>query len=148
MSFSVKPKAGEKEVSPNTLFSLWHEFSTDFKEQWKRHNKLMLQERCDFFLLFLFRLPYTPSLIAERFDFMSYKSSPAPISNSFLPPRPLALFFFWKPADLFKCHYRCTDVPDIFPSVDSQPINNFEYISCSPEIISRSFKFMRGKEVK
>ncbi|XP_037542061.1 formin-2 [Nematolebias whitei] len=45
VSFSVKPKAGEKEVSPNTFFSVWHEFSTDFKEQWKRHNKLLLQER-------------------------------------------------------------------------------------------------------
>ncbi|KAM4591298.1 uncharacterized protein fmn2a isoform 2-T2 [Odontesthes bonariensis] len=45
VSFSVKPKAGEKEVSPNTFFSIWHEFSTDFKEQWKKHNKLMLQER-------------------------------------------------------------------------------------------------------
>lgn len=45
VSFSVKPKAGEKEVSPNTFFSLWHEFSSDFKEQWKRQNKLMLQER-------------------------------------------------------------------------------------------------------
>ncbi|XP_029927242.1 formin-2 [Myripristis murdjan] len=43
--FSVKPKAGEKEVSPNTFFSIWHEFSTDFKEQWKKENKLMLQER-------------------------------------------------------------------------------------------------------
>ncbi|XP_078129423.1 uncharacterized protein fmn2a [Sander vitreus] len=45
MSFSVKPKAGEKEVSPNTFFSIWHEFSTDFKDQWKKQNKLMLQER-------------------------------------------------------------------------------------------------------
>uniref|UniRef100_A0A3P8S6X8 FH2 domain-containing protein n=1 Tax=Amphiprion percula TaxID=161767 RepID=A0A3P8S6X8_AMPPE len=44
VSFSVKPKAGEKEVSPSTLFSVWHEFSTDFKDQWKKHNKLMLQE--------------------------------------------------------------------------------------------------------
>ncbi|XP_060943738.1 formin-2 [Limanda limanda] len=44
-SFSVKPKAGEKEVSPNTLFSIWHEFSTDFKDQWKKKNKLMLEER-------------------------------------------------------------------------------------------------------
>ncbi|XP_051935663.1 formin-2 [Hippocampus zosterae] len=44
-SFSVKPKPGEKEASPNTLFGLWHEFSTDFKEQWKKHNKLMLKER-------------------------------------------------------------------------------------------------------
>lgn len=45
VSFSVKPKAGEKEVSPNTFFSVWHEFSSDFKEHWKRQNKLMLQER-------------------------------------------------------------------------------------------------------
>eukprot|EP00066_Takifugu_rubripes_P011995 XP_011601261.1 PREDICTED: formin-2-like isoform X1 [Takifugu rubripes] len=45
VSFSVKPKSGEKEVSLNTFFSVWHEFSTDFKEQWKRQNKLMLQER-------------------------------------------------------------------------------------------------------
>ncbi|XP_039995260.1 formin-2 isoform X2 [Xiphias gladius] len=44
-SFSVKPKAGEKEVSLNTFFSIWHEFSTDFKDQWKKQNKLMLQER-------------------------------------------------------------------------------------------------------
>uniref|UniRef100_A0A8C3ABM8 FH2 domain-containing protein n=1 Tax=Cyclopterus lumpus TaxID=8103 RepID=A0A8C3ABM8_CYCLU len=45
VSFSVKPKAGEKEVSPNTFFSIWHEFSTDFKDQWKKQNKLMLLER-------------------------------------------------------------------------------------------------------
>ncbi|XP_017560422.1 formin-2 isoform X2 [Pygocentrus nattereri] len=43
--FSVKPKAGEKEVSPNTIFSLWHEFSTDFKDLWKKENKLLLKER-------------------------------------------------------------------------------------------------------
>ncbi|XP_034165353.2 formin-2 isoform X1 [Pangasianodon hypophthalmus] len=45
MFFSVKPKSGEKEVSPNTFFSLWHEFSTDFKDLWKKENKLILQER-------------------------------------------------------------------------------------------------------
>ncbi|XP_061915097.1 formin-2 [Entelurus aequoreus] len=45
VSFSVKAKAGEKEVSPNTVFSIWHQFSTDFKEQWKKQNKLMLKER-------------------------------------------------------------------------------------------------------
>ncbi|KAL2083647.1 hypothetical protein ACEWY4_021420 [Coilia grayii] len=44
--FAIKPKAGEKEVSPSTLFSVWHEFSTDFKELWKRENKLLLQQRC------------------------------------------------------------------------------------------------------
>ncbi|XP_018581599.2 formin-2 isoform X2 [Scleropages formosus] len=43
--FSVKPKMGEKEVSPLTFFSVWHEFSTDFKDMWKRENKLILQER-------------------------------------------------------------------------------------------------------
>lgn len=43
--FSVKAKAGEKEVSPNTLFSIWHEFSSDFKDQWKKENKAILKER-------------------------------------------------------------------------------------------------------
>ncbi|XP_072265188.1 formin-2 isoform X2 [Pyxicephalus adspersus] len=43
--FCVKPKLGEKEVSPNTFFSIWHEFSTDFKDSWKKENKLILQER-------------------------------------------------------------------------------------------------------
>lgn len=41
----VKPKLGEKEVSPNTFFSIWHEFSTDFKDHWKRETRVMLQER-------------------------------------------------------------------------------------------------------
>lgn len=50
VSFSVKAKSGEKEVSLNTFFSVWHEFSTDFKEQWKRQNKLILQERWDLVL--------------------------------------------------------------------------------------------------
>ncbi|KAL2077927.1 hypothetical protein ACEWY4_025612 [Coilia grayii] len=43
--FLVKPKLGEKEVSPNAFFSVWHEFSTDFKDQWKKETKVMLQER-------------------------------------------------------------------------------------------------------
>ena len=43
--FLVKAKAGEKEVSPNTLFSIWHEFSSDFKDQWKKENKAILKER-------------------------------------------------------------------------------------------------------
>ncbi|XP_016091405.1 formin-2 [Sinocyclocheilus grahami] len=46
MFFSVKPKAGEKEVSPNTFFTVWHEFSSNFKELWKRENRCLLQERC------------------------------------------------------------------------------------------------------
>uniref|UniRef100_A0A672R1Q6 FH2 domain-containing protein n=1 Tax=Sinocyclocheilus grahami TaxID=75366 RepID=A0A672R1Q6_SINGR len=45
MFFSVKPKAGEKEVSPNTFFTVWHEFSSNFKELWKRENRCLLQER-------------------------------------------------------------------------------------------------------
>ncbi|CAJ1080469.1 LOW QUALITY PROTEIN: formin-2 [Xyrichtys novacula] len=45
VSFSVKAKAGEKEVSPNTVFSVWHEFSSDFKDQWKKENKVILKER-------------------------------------------------------------------------------------------------------
>ncbi|KAF5895138.1 formin-2 isoform X1, partial [Clarias magur] len=43
--FCVKAKSGEKEVSPHTFFSVWHEFSTDFKDLWKKENKLILQER-------------------------------------------------------------------------------------------------------
>ncbi|OCT80102.1 formin-2 [Xenopus laevis] len=43
--FCVKPKIGEKEVSPNSFFSIWHEFTTDFKDFWKKENKLILQER-------------------------------------------------------------------------------------------------------
>ena len=46
--FSVKAKMGEKEVSPHTFFSVWHEFSTDFKDLWKKENKLILQERLVF----------------------------------------------------------------------------------------------------
>lgn len=45
MFFSVKAKAGEKEVSPNTVFCIWHEFSSDFKDQWKKENKAILKER-------------------------------------------------------------------------------------------------------
>ncbi|KAK2843803.1 hypothetical protein Q7C36_012018 [Tachysurus vachellii] len=43
--FSVKPKGEEKEVSPNTFFSVWVEFSSDFKDLWKKENKLLLKER-------------------------------------------------------------------------------------------------------
>ncbi|XP_062863943.1 formin-2 [Trichomycterus rosablanca] len=43
--FSVKPKGGEKEVSPNTFFSVWQEFSSDFKDVWKKENKRLLKER-------------------------------------------------------------------------------------------------------
>ncbi|XP_057625074.1 formin-2 [Chionomys nivalis] len=43
--YFMKPKIGEKEVSPNVFFSVWHEFSSDFKDSWKKENKLILQER-------------------------------------------------------------------------------------------------------
>uniref|UniRef100_A0A6J0T6J9 Formin-2 n=1 Tax=Pogona vitticeps TaxID=103695 RepID=A0A6J0T6J9_9SAUR len=43
--FCMKAKMGEKEVSLNAFFSIWHEFSSDFKEFWKKENKLILQER-------------------------------------------------------------------------------------------------------
>ncbi|ERE73308.1 formin-2-like protein [Cricetulus griseus] len=43
--YFMKPKLGEKEVSPNVFFSVWHEFSSDFKDSWKKENKLILQER-------------------------------------------------------------------------------------------------------
>uniref|UniRef100_UPI00398F6836 formin-2 n=1 Tax=Pristiophorus japonicus TaxID=55135 RepID=UPI00398F6836 len=43
--FSMKPKSGDKEVTPNHLFTLWHEFCTDFKEYWKKENKVILQEK-------------------------------------------------------------------------------------------------------
>ncbi|KFP33220.1 Formin-2, partial [Colius striatus] len=43
--FCMKQKMGEKEVSPHSFFSIWHEFSSDFKDFWKKENKLILQER-------------------------------------------------------------------------------------------------------
>ncbi|KAK1792876.1 hypothetical protein P4O66_001581 [Electrophorus voltai] len=43
--FAQKPKGGEKEVSPHTFFSIWHEFSLDFKDLWKTENKQILKER-------------------------------------------------------------------------------------------------------
>ncbi|KAK3537990.1 hypothetical protein QTP70_026505 [Hemibagrus guttatus] len=43
--FSVKPKGEEKEVSPSTLFSVWFEFSSDFKDLWKKETQLLLKER-------------------------------------------------------------------------------------------------------
>ncbi|XP_061666146.1 formin-2 isoform X2 [Syngnathoides biaculeatus] len=43
--YCMKAKAGEKEVSPNTIFSLWYEFSSDFKDLWKKENKSILKER-------------------------------------------------------------------------------------------------------
>uniref|UniRef100_A0AAZ3Q6R7 FH2 domain-containing protein n=1 Tax=Oncorhynchus tshawytscha TaxID=74940 RepID=A0AAZ3Q6R7_ONCTS len=44
--YQVKAKMGEKEVSPHTFFSVWHDFSSDFKDLWKKENKMILQESC------------------------------------------------------------------------------------------------------
>lgn len=49
MLFSVKAKPGEKEISPNTVFCVWHEFSSDFKDYWKKENKAILKERYNSF---------------------------------------------------------------------------------------------------
>ncbi|XP_069792227.1 formin-2-like [Narcine bancroftii] len=43
--FSMKPKSGDKEVTPNVFFTLWHEFCTDFKEYWKKESKVILKEK-------------------------------------------------------------------------------------------------------
>ncbi|XP_063295980.1 formin-1 [Pelobates fuscus] len=43
--FGTKPKAGEKEVSPNSFFVVWYEFCSDFKDVWKRESKTFSTER-------------------------------------------------------------------------------------------------------
>lgn len=43
--FGVKPKPGDKEVSPSYVFILWYEFCNDFKNTWKRQSKNISQER-------------------------------------------------------------------------------------------------------
>uniref|UniRef100_A0A9J8C9W9 Formin 1 n=1 Tax=Cyprinus carpio carpio TaxID=630221 RepID=A0A9J8C9W9_CYPCA len=45
MYFGLKPKSGEKEVSPNFIFMLWYEFCNDFKSTWTRENKNISKER-------------------------------------------------------------------------------------------------------
>ncbi|XP_026096651.1 formin [Carassius auratus] len=45
MYFGLKPKSGEKEVSPNHIFMLWYEFCNDFKSIWNRENKNISKER-------------------------------------------------------------------------------------------------------
>uniref|UniRef100_A0A673H6Z5 FH2 domain-containing protein n=1 Tax=Sinocyclocheilus rhinocerous TaxID=307959 RepID=A0A673H6Z5_9TELE len=39
MYFGLRPKSGEKEVSPSFIFMLWYEFCNDFKSTWNRENK-------------------------------------------------------------------------------------------------------------
>ncbi|XP_073683598.1 uncharacterized protein [Garra rufa] len=43
--FGLKPKSGEKDVSPNYIFMLWYEFCNDFKSIWNRENKNISKER-------------------------------------------------------------------------------------------------------
>lgn len=45
MYFGLKPKSGEKEVSPNVIFMLWYEFCNDFKNTWNREIKTISKER-------------------------------------------------------------------------------------------------------
>ncbi|KAJ8269876.1 hypothetical protein GJAV_G00107790 [Gymnothorax javanicus] len=42
--FGVKPKSGEKEVTPDLVFNLWFEFCRDFKSAWKREMKIISRE--------------------------------------------------------------------------------------------------------
>ncbi|KAA8583009.1 hypothetical protein FQN60_015555 [Etheostoma spectabile] len=43
--FGLKPKSGEKEVTPAHVLMLWFEFCADFKASWKRENKTIYNER-------------------------------------------------------------------------------------------------------
>ncbi|XP_064182591.1 formin isoform X2 [Anguilla rostrata] len=43
--FGVKPKSGEKEVAPSSVFMLWYEFCNDFKNTWKQESKNISKER-------------------------------------------------------------------------------------------------------
>lgn len=43
--FGLKPKTGEKEVTPDYLFMVWFEFCSDFKARWKRENKSISKDR-------------------------------------------------------------------------------------------------------
>ncbi|XP_048457445.1 formin-2-like [Rhincodon typus] len=41
----MKPKSGDKEVTPNHFFTLWYEFCSDFKEYWRKESKIILKEK-------------------------------------------------------------------------------------------------------
>ncbi|KYO28309.1 formin-1 isoform C [Alligator mississippiensis] len=43
--FGIKPKSGEKEITPNYVFTVWYEFCSDFKIIWKRESKNISKER-------------------------------------------------------------------------------------------------------
>ncbi|XP_028678064.2 formin-like isoform X2 [Erpetoichthys calabaricus] len=43
--FSLKPKSGEKDITPNYVFMMWYEFCSDFKTIWKLESKVIFKER-------------------------------------------------------------------------------------------------------
>ncbi|XP_053384577.1 formin-like [Mercenaria mercenaria] len=43
--FCVKPKSGDKEVTPEYFFSLWCTFCQDFKDNWKREEQKIIKQR-------------------------------------------------------------------------------------------------------
>ncbi|XP_070180902.1 formin-like isoform X2 [Littorina saxatilis] len=43
--FFVKPKPGDKVVTPEYFFSLWHAFCQDFKDHWKREQQRIIKLR-------------------------------------------------------------------------------------------------------
>nr|XP_013795889.1 PREDICTED: formin-1 [Apteryx mantelli mantelli] len=43
--FGIKPKPGEKQITPNYVFMVWYEFCSDFKTIWKRESKSISKER-------------------------------------------------------------------------------------------------------
>ncbi|KAL6089245.1 hypothetical protein STEG23_036601 [Scotinomys teguina] len=43
--FGMKPKTGEKEITPSYVFMVWFEFCSDFKTIWKRESKNLSKER-------------------------------------------------------------------------------------------------------
>ncbi|NXO02177.1 FMN protein, partial [Rhinopomastus cyanomelas] len=43
--FGIKPKPGEKDITPNYVFTVWYEFCSDFKTIWKRESKSISKER-------------------------------------------------------------------------------------------------------
>ncbi|XP_074853057.1 formin-1 isoform X2 [Carettochelys insculpta] len=43
--FGIKPKSGEKEITPNYVFTVWYEFCRDFKTIWKQESKNISKER-------------------------------------------------------------------------------------------------------
>ncbi|XP_061163770.1 uncharacterized protein LOC133172931 [Saccostrea echinata] len=45
MFYTVKPKSGEKEVTPEYFFSLWSSFCHDFKDLWKKEQQYVAKLR-------------------------------------------------------------------------------------------------------